>query len=108
MGKRKLSHLRLYKILKIIVLVYSVPVSLYGIYGIFNYSNFSEKMLNGFHQCSESLLGGQNSMDICGSFIDGISQYENAIKFSLITGFGLLVVFFGGIKLYKYLFPKSE
>ena len=107
-SKRKLSRLRLYKILKIIVLIYSVPISLYGIYGIINYESFSKTMLDRFYECGNSFGVGEHLMSICGSYMDSISQYNIVIWFSLISGIGLLVVFFGGIKIYKYLFPKSK
>lgn len=101
--KRKFQSDRLHKILKIIVNVVAGVSLLFAIYGSINYDKNTIFYLDKFSECFKKEV----NMEICGVYVDGMSNFQDSVRNFWLVGILLPIAFYGGGKLFNYLFPRD-
>ncbi len=102
MAKRKFDSHRLYKLSKWIIIVISVLSLFLGLY------LYNQIQTNVTLHIWEDVCRGNADFRCMGYGFAQINQETNVMWWSLIIGIGLPIIFFGGIKLFKYLFPENK
>lgn len=103
---RKFSSDRLYKPAKWAVLVVTAVVWFLAIATYLDVSN--SKTFNGWREyCSEHPVGSDNYSSCIGLGLDQVNNLQNAMRKEFVVGVFLPLFFFGGVGLYRYIFPKG-
>ena len=113
LDKNRLNTLnrRLFFFLKIFVIIIGfifIVKSIY--YGLIVYSQTPEQeMIYVSQECSHLYPKDINcATDTYPFVIDSYNKRVSILKSSLFIGFGLPLIFFGGIGLFNYLFPQTK
>lgn len=113
--KRKFSRKRLYKLAKRIVIVIAVLASLWFIFSIYIYNfELDEIYSRNMTSCGGFPKAGSADLawEFYGSCVDKADSVEkfwvNSLMFSPLVAFGLPIIFFGSVGVYRYLFPKNK
>ena len=105
--KRKFSSKRLYKLLKTIIIIVSVLSLIIGTFNLWTFGKNGPGYLErGLAQCQESF--NTDSHLSCSVYV--WEFYNNwKRKGNIFTGLGIIlpIVFYGGTRLFKYLFPEE-
>lgn len=104
MAKRKFSGQRLYKLLKTVILIITIPCFFYGIYGLKNWTKIEKQYLD---TCKEYIKDYPNNTS-CTFFYDKIDEVHRGYIRSLKVGILVPIIFFSSTWLYKYLFPENK
>lgn len=102
---RKFHSDRLYKVLKIAILIVSIPLLLYAIYWSLKYEGYAHQMYLEYGKCAD-MLPAEECAKIW--FDDTLSPLQTTLWFSWVLGLGLPILFFGGKKLLDYVYPKKN
>lgn len=107
MTERHFNSSRLFKLVKVLVIIFSISIILLGIYGIsVNGQNVKYFDKTYQEQCGSNRIPGTEMY--CSWLItaagDEMAQSEGFIG----IGIGALILFYGGVAVYKYLNPISE
>ena len=103
MEDRKLSEKRLFGLIKSIVVVFSLFCIVLGVFILSGDKTREQLMVDNCNKSDNSQLG----IDTCANFIQNVDDGSaRGFGFTAI-GLGTLIIFFGGVGMYKYIFPKS-
>ena len=100
MTKRKFSGKRLYKVAKTLVLLISISFLIVGLIRWSGFASQSTTLTQRWEACNNAI----GSYD-CPSYLNQITTRENTIAILFAIGILLPIIFFGGTRLYKYIFP---
>ncbi len=103
MKNRKFRGDRLIKIIKIIVNSVTVFTLFFGTMAVLNQSEI-KRYKEEFWECTKK--GG--TMSSCGIYLDMAAEEKKLTYLYLKIGFGLPIIFYGGLKFYNYIFPKTN
>ncbi len=104
---RKLDKKRLYIVVRFLVVLVSVlSIGVASLY-LLNYDKIAHNAYLNTLEC-QSRFSGVNSPGVCGWYYKDLAQVSSIIWYGFGIGFSLLVLFFGGTKLYDFLFPEKS
>jgi len=103
--KRQFRGNRLYKLVKIIVLIITIFCLTLGIYAFSGRSKIMMMYLDRHYDC---IHNGGFSADICMDYLKQMGNYDSWMWGYLAIGALSPIVFFGGGILINYLFPKKD
>ena len=115
MIRRKFSGVRLYKLIKRLVILVSAILLLIGSYLLVTfYDRGSQFLVEPFERCNELWPPGKGKyiLDLnTDCYMRALEEIGNWVKYGYVftgIGIGLLVIFYGGTWFYKYLFPVID
>lgn len=114
MGNRQLDTKRLYKLVKALVIavtIINVVLAIYAIYISTNSKYVEDRTKYTFiaiKQCGSEWTSENDINNCFNTIMEPYSSTERMGNFSLLTAILLPSLFFGGTKLYKYVFPVKN
>lgn len=104
--KRKFSGKRLYKLIRVLILIITFISALILMLSIYMYNVGASEIF----KMNEAICDNYPSIDFECTMkaLEIFSFWQNSLVLFGIITFGLPSTFFGGVGIYRYLFPKVE